>query len=124
MPEQLTKHPEITITVLKSAGAQCAEGARQDILRACPAARFCKLPGGELCVYGLPEATSMTQIDSADWSALRGATQDGGSAALPAATGLALPAASGLALLAAMALALMALGIAIGWRLARRRPPR
>jgi hypothetical protein len=70
MPEQLTKHPEVTLQVLRSAGARCGEGAPQDILKACPAARFCKLPGGEICVYGLPEAGQMTQVSAAEWRAL------------------------------------------------------
>ena len=70
MPEQLTKHPEVTLQVLRSAGAKCAEGARQEILTQCPAPQFCKLPGGELCVFGLLEASNMTQITGADWKAL------------------------------------------------------
>lgn len=73
MPEQLTKHPEVTLQVLKSAGAECGTGAAQTILKACPAERFCKLPGGEVCIYGLPEASRMTQIRAADWQALLGA---------------------------------------------------
>jgi hypothetical protein len=32
MPEQLTKHPEVTIHVLRSAGAKCGEGSVQEIL--------------------------------------------------------------------------------------------
>ena len=56
MPEQLTKHPEVTLKVLRSSGAKCAEGATQEILTQCPAQRFCKLPGGEICVFGLSEA--------------------------------------------------------------------
>jgi hypothetical protein len=70
MPEQLTKHPEVTLQVLRSAGAQCAEGAPQNILTSCPTERFCKLPGGEICVFGLSDASKMTQITSADWRAL------------------------------------------------------
>jgi hypothetical protein len=70
MPEQLTKHPEVTLQVLRSAGARCGEGARQEILTQCPAPRFCKLPGGELCVFGLSEASKMTQVTSAEWKAL------------------------------------------------------
>ena len=70
MPEQLTKHPEVTLQVLRSAGAKCAEGAPQDILTSCPAERFCKLPGGEICVFGLGDASKMTQITAAEWSAL------------------------------------------------------
>lgn len=70
MPEQLTKHPEVTLQVLRSAGAQCAEGAPQEILTSCPTERFCKLPGGEICVFGLSDASKMTQITSAEWRAL------------------------------------------------------
>jgi hypothetical protein len=70
MPEQLTKHPDVTLQVLRSSGAQCAEGAVQDILTRCPAERFCKLPGGEVCIYGLPDASKMTQITTAEWRAL------------------------------------------------------
>lgn len=70
MPEQLTRYPDITISVLRSAGAVCAEGATQRILKQCPAERFCKLPGGEVCVYGLAESSQMTQITAADWREL------------------------------------------------------
>ena len=70
MPEQLTKHPEVTLQVLRSSGASCADGAKQEILTQCPAQRFCKLPGGELCVFGLSDASKMTQISAADWKAL------------------------------------------------------
>ena len=70
MPEQLTKHPEVTLQVLRSAGAKCAEGAPQDILSTCPAERFCKLPGGEICIFGLSDASKMTQITSAEWRVL------------------------------------------------------
>ena len=71
MPEQLTKHPEVTLRVLRSAGAKCGEGITPQILVQCPAARFCQLPGGEVCVYGLPDAVRMTQINAADWRALQ-----------------------------------------------------
>jgi hypothetical protein len=67
MPEQLTKYPEVTLQVLRSAGAKCAEGAPQAILTTCPSDRFCKLPGGEICVYGLNDATKMTQITATEW---------------------------------------------------------
>ncbi|WP_042879913.1 hypothetical protein [Cupriavidus necator] len=70
MPEQLTRHPEVTIQVLRSAGARCGEGAPQQILKTCPRERFCQLPGGEICVYGLDSAAAMTQITHADWQAL------------------------------------------------------
>ena len=70
MPEQLTKHPEVTIQVLRSAGAQCGEGSVQEILTKCPADSFCKLPGGEICVYGLADASKMTQISTSELQAL------------------------------------------------------
>ncbi|ALD90729.1 hypothetical protein CR3_1497 [Cupriavidus gilardii CR3] len=70
MPEQLTKHPDVTLQVLKSAGARCGTGETPQILKACPAERFCQLPGGEICVFGLPDAARMTQITKADWQAL------------------------------------------------------
>lgn len=70
MPEQLTKHPDVTLQVLRSSGAQCGQGVPQDILRRCPAERFCKLPGGEICIFGLADAPRMTQITAADWRTL------------------------------------------------------
>ncbi|MBI5275739.1 MAG: hypothetical protein HY854_04700 [Burkholderiales bacterium] len=70
MPEQLTKHPEVTLEVLKSGPASCGTGAPQEILKSCPKDRFCKLPGGEMCIYGLPEATKMTQVTQAEWRAI------------------------------------------------------
>ncbi|MCO4861034.1 hypothetical protein MKD38_05085 [Cupriavidus sp. WGlv3] len=85
MPEQLTKHPDVTIQVLRSAGARCGEGETQAILRSCPPARFCKLPGGEVCVYGLDGAPAMTQFTAADWQSLaplaRGGAEDAGAGA-------------------------------------------
>lgn len=62
MPEQITKYPEVTLQVLKGAGAVCGEGAPQKILTQCPADRFCSLPTGEICVYGISEIPQMTQI--------------------------------------------------------------
>jgi hypothetical protein len=73
MPEQLTKHPDVTLQVLRSTGAKCGDGAPQEILTQCPAERFCKLPGGELCVFGLAESPRMTQLTSEDWQALAAA---------------------------------------------------
>ena len=70
MPEQLTKHPEVTLQVLRSGGATCGASVPQAILTQCPAERFCKLPGGELCVYGFADAARMTQPGAADWQAL------------------------------------------------------
>jgi hypothetical protein len=72
MPEQLTKHPEVTLQVLRSAGAKCGEGASPDILTKCPAERLCKLPGGEICIFGVAEAQHMTQLTSNDWQSLAG----------------------------------------------------
>jgi len=62
MPEQISKYPDVTLEVLKSAGAVCGEGAPQKILTQCPAKRFCSLPTGEICVYGINEIPQMTQI--------------------------------------------------------------
>lgn len=62
MPEQITKYPEVTIKVLKGAGARCGEGVEQRILTKCPTESFCALPTGEICVYGIDEIPKMTQI--------------------------------------------------------------
>lgn len=117
MPEQLSRHPEVTLEVLRSAGAVCGTGATQDILKACPAERFCKLPGGEICVYGLPQATQMTQITAAEWRAVLQAPASSPPAPPEAPAALLLPG-------ALAALAGVALGFAAGWlasRLRRRR---
>jgi hypothetical protein len=105
MPEQLTKHPEVTLQVLRSAGARCGEGTEQAILTQCPAERFCKLPGGELCVFGLGDAGRMTQISAAEWQRLAapgGAPAPvaalGGDALLGGAVGLLAGAAIGVAM--------------------------
>jgi hypothetical protein len=62
MPEQISKYPDVTLKVLKDLGAVCGEGAPQEILTQCPAKRFCSLPTGEICVYGIDEIPQMTQI--------------------------------------------------------------
>ncbi len=62
MPEQISKYPEVTIQVLKGAGARCGEGAEQKILTQCPRERFCALSTGEVCIYGIAEIPQMTQI--------------------------------------------------------------
>lgn len=113
MPEQLTRHPEVTLEVLKSGPAACGSGAPQEILRTCPPARFCKLPGGELCIYGLPEAGSMTQVTAADWQALAGVARPAvqASSAADAATALA-PVALGL-------VAGLVIGAGLAWWLRR-----
>ncbi len=83
MPEQLTKHPEVTLQVLRSGGATCGASAPQEILTQCPAERFCKLPGGEVCVYGFADAARMTQPAAADWQALAQAVLPPTNAAAP-----------------------------------------
>jgi hypothetical protein len=62
MPEQLSKYPDVTLKILQDTGAACARGAPQKILTKCPANRFCALPTGEVCIYGIPEIPQMTQI--------------------------------------------------------------
>ncbi len=64
MPEQISKYPEVTIQVLKGAGARCGEGAEQKILTKCPQERFCALSTGEVCIYGIAEIPQMTQIST------------------------------------------------------------
>ena len=66
MPELLTKYPDIALKVLRESGVDCGTGALQQILTACPPDRFCSLPRGELCVYGLNEVQYMTQITGAE----------------------------------------------------------
>lgn len=62
MPEQISKYPEVTLSVLKGAGARCADGAKPQILTQCPAEQFCALASGEICVYGIEQIPKMTQI--------------------------------------------------------------
>jgi hypothetical protein len=114
MPEQLTKYPDITLKVLRSSGAECGEGAPQGILTQCPADRFCKFPGGEICVFGLPDASRMTQISATEWQGL-----------VPPALSDAQPAQGGLGADALLAggVGLLA-GAAIGIAYARLRPGR
>ena len=109
MPEQITMHPEVTLQVLQSAGAVCGERLAQQILMQCPAERFCKLPGGELRVYGLPDAPRMTKISTADWSALASSTVQPVPPPAPSVTGLAVAAAVALVIGATA-------GVAIGRR--------
>ena len=120
MPEQLTKHPEVTLQVLRSAGAKCGTQAPQEILTACPAERFCKLPGGEICVYGLNEATRMTQIDASEWQAVLRSVSQTAPAPPASAPGAGSAIHPGIALFSGIGLVLI--GVAIGWML--RRLPR
>lgn len=66
MPEQISKYPEVTIQVLKGGGARCGPGVEKQILKQCPSERFCALPGGEICVYGIEQIPQMTQIKTAE----------------------------------------------------------
>jgi hypothetical protein len=66
MPEQITKYPDVTLQVLREAGAVCGKGAPQKILKRCPADRFCSLPTGEMCIYGIKDIPKMTQIAPAE----------------------------------------------------------
>ena len=68
----------LMVARLRSAGAICGEGAEQVILRDCAPDRFCKLPGGEMCIFGLPEAQRMTQITPAEWQAVLPTLRDTG----------------------------------------------
>ncbi len=101
MPEQISKYPEVTLEVLKGAGAQCGEGVEQKILKQCPMERFCSLPAGEICVYGIADIPKMTQI-TADELANVVCPRPGG--LWPEATAM-----------------LLALGVAVGWYRSRRR---
>jgi hypothetical protein len=119
MPEQLTKHPDVTLQVLRSGGAKCGAGEKQEILTQCPAERFCKLPGGELCVYGLPDAPRMTQLTAADWRALAAATVQPASAPASAASASRSQIESQPSL--AWGLVMLLIGVAIGRAWRRRR---
>lgn len=66
MPEIITKYPDIVLQILRGSGAECGAGAAQRILTACPPERFCSMPTGEVCVYGLNEIPKMTQISAAE----------------------------------------------------------
>ncbi len=63
MPELLTKHPDIVKKVLQGTpGVVCGRGPRR-ILEQCPLEWFCRLPTGELCIYGPDNWPEMTQMD-------------------------------------------------------------
>lgn len=67
MPELLTKYPHIVLKVFKDAKITCGEKTTPKILVNCPQERFCNLPTGELCIYGLDDIPSMTQIHEFDF---------------------------------------------------------
>jgi len=62
MPEILTKYPDTVIKLLNESGAKCGADIPRQILISCPPERFCSLPTGELCIYGLDEVHKMTQM--------------------------------------------------------------
>lgn len=66
MPEIITKYPDIALKILKDANIQCGAGKPQQILTWCPKDRFCALPTGEICIYGVKEVPQMMQIHSFD----------------------------------------------------------
>jgi hypothetical protein len=66
MPEIITKYPDIVLQILRESGVECGTGVAQRILTACPPERFCSLPTGEICVYGLNEIPEMTQVSAAE----------------------------------------------------------
>jgi hypothetical protein len=113
MPEVISKHPDVTIAVLRGAGARCGEGAPQTILTACPADRFCSTPTGEICVFGLDEVPRMTQISPAE---IVRAVSVPGKGGQPTVVEKAAPGAD---LVLAVSLALLA-GLLLGMGLARR----
>jgi hypothetical protein len=83
MPEQISKYPDVTLEVLKGAGALCGEGAPQKILTQCPVERFCSLPTGEICVYGINEIPQMTQIKPQELAQVVGPTTHQGAVISP-----------------------------------------
>jgi hypothetical protein len=104
MPEIITKYPDIVLQILRESGAECGTGAAQRILTACPPERFCSLPTGEICVYGLNEIPKMTQISAAE------ITQVVSTAPLPIFTSETI----------LLAIATFAIGIAVGVLLYKR----
>lgn len=67
MPEMLTKYPDVAIQILKDNGAKCGTGEHQQILTTCPKDRFCSLNSGEICVYGVGNMKTMTQLSTNDF---------------------------------------------------------
>ena len=43
MPEFLTKHPKIVMSILSKIGVICGTG-RKNILKSCPTRNFCSIP--------------------------------------------------------------------------------
>lgn len=67
MPEIVSKYPEVVLQVLKEAHISCGQGMPQKILKDCPKDQFCSLPTGELCIYGVKQMTSMSQLAPLDF---------------------------------------------------------
>ncbi|MFA4820217.1 MAG: hypothetical protein WC613_04660 [Candidatus Aenigmatarchaeota archaeon] len=105
MPEIITKYPDIVLQILRESGAECGTGAAQKILTACPPERFCSLPTGEICVYGLNEIPQMTQISAGEIAQVVSA------APLPIFTSEAM----------LLAIATFAIGVVLGILLCKRR---
>ncbi len=64
MIEILTRQPQTLMQLLQSAGAQCGVAAPPDGMKTCPAARHCRVAGGEICVIGLDDAGASNPIAS------------------------------------------------------------
>lgn len=62
MPEVLTKHPNIVLSLLKKMGGLCGVGHEQKILTSCSNDSFCRVKGGEICVIGLSDSDKLTQF--------------------------------------------------------------
>jgi hypothetical protein len=94
MLELFSSSPDAALQMLRSSGANC--GVPQDVPKSCPAERYCKLPGGEVCVRAVNEVTPA-------------ATDTAGTA----------PSIHPMAALGS-GLGLVLIGVAIGWVLRRR----
>jgi hypothetical protein len=109
VPEVISKYPDVTLKVLRSAGARCGEGAEQKILKKCPRDHFCSFPGGEVCVYGIEEIPRMTQVTARELAQVVCPPREAESAGVGAH-----PASPGLPMI-------LALGLVAGRRWSRRR---
>ena len=68
MPEVITKHPQQLIQLLKAAKMKCGDAKTKPlILTSCPSESFCKIPQGEICVYGIQSARNMDQFGTLDF---------------------------------------------------------
>lgn len=108
MPELISRYPDVAVQILREAGANCGVGREPQILKKCPAERFCSLPTGELCIYGIEDIPMMTQISARDLAPIVCRPEESGAAGSTL-----------LAYQAAYLLAAFAAGIVVG-ALARR----